>query len=1494
MIITVMPVCPPPVRPSIMMDAFSRGEDDLTYKLADIIKYNATLRKYELSGSPPHIIQEFSALVQFHIATFMNNEIPGQPQATQRGGRPIKSIRQRLRGKEGRIRGNLMGKRVDFSARTVITPDPTISIDEVGVPRSIASNLTYPEIVTPFNIDKMRELVENGPSQHPGAKYIIREDGQRLDLRYVKKPSDTHLEFGYKVERHLQDGDLIIFNRQPSLHRMSMMGHRVRVMPYSTFRLNLSVTTPYNADFDGDEMNMHVAQSFETRAEISELMMVPRQVITPQANRPIVGIVQDTLLGCRLLTKRDTFLEKDQMMNCLMWVPNWNGVIPVPAILRPRPLWTGKQLFSMILPNVNLIRFANGYPDKDEEAAPACWISPTDTKLLIEQGELLSGMVDKKTVGNSQLSLIHVILQDHGPEIGRRFLDECQKVINSWLVSRGYTIGIGDTIADESTMEKINQTISKAKSEVSSIIMKAQQGSLETSPGLNPRDAFEKMVNEVLNSATMTAGNSAQKSLKETNNIKTMVLSGSKGSFINISQITACVGQQNVEGKRIQFGFRNRSLPHFTKDDYGAESRGFVENSYLRGLTPQEFFFHTMGGREGLIDTAVKTSESGYIQRRLIKAMEDVMIRYDNTARNSLGDIIQFLYGEDGMDAMTVETQKFDLMKMNNKQLEDKYKFNLDKLDFGEDILEYEVIQDIKTNPDTRSELERELQQLYIDRKELRRDVPSGDDSMPLPVNLRRLIWNAQKIFHVDLTKPTDLHPVKAISGLKSLAEKLVVVGGTDGLSVEAQRNATTLFNILLRSTLSSKRVIEEFRLSTAAFDWLLGEIENRFQQSLVEPGECVGAIAAQSIGEPATQMTLDTFHFAGVSSKNVTLGIPRLKEIINVAKKPKTPSLTVYLTEEFARDSEKAKSVQSYLEHTTLEKVTAATEIYYDPLDPEKLTTVIEEDQEFVKAFYELEEVNVEKLSPWLLRIELDREMMTDKRLVMMDILERINSEWGSDLSVIVSDDNAEKLIVRIRIVSQEQSKWDEANTDDDEFLKRIEANMLSDMSLRGVSGITKVFMKEVDRKDRIDENTGTFVDKYKEWVLETGGTNLLAALSFPSVDHTRTVSNDIVEIIQVLGIEAVRLAILKELRYVLSVYGIYVNYRHLAVLSDIMTYRGHLTAITRHGINRQDTGPIMRCSFEETVEILFEAAMFSEKDLLRGVSENILLGQLPPLGTGAFDLYLNEKMLAQAVEVNYSAEGMESGAISGYGAMGMTPSHPMTPGWDARTPYSYSYSPSATPYDMHGATFSPHPESPYADQYSPSFSPASPGYSPTSPSYSPTSPSYSPTSPSYSPTSPSYSPTSPSYSPTSPSYSPTSPSYSPTSPSYSPTSPSYSPTSPSYSPTSPSYSPTSPSYSPTSPSYSPTSPSYSPTSPKYSPTSPSYSPTSPSYSPTSPSYSPTSPSYSPTSPSYSPTSPSYSPTSPSYSPTSPSYSPTSPSYSPTTPGYAPEQHKK
>ncbi|KAH9322462.1 hypothetical protein KI387_017101, partial [Taxus chinensis] len=1522
MILQVLPVPPPPVRPSVMMDTTSRSEDDLTHQLAMIIRHNETLKKQEKTGAPAHIISEFAQLLQFHIATYFDNELPGQPrvnivfifhfclvflctklmcyachyQATQRSGRPIKSICSRLKAKEGRIRGNLMGKRVDFSARTVITPDPNINIDELGVPWSIALNLTYPETVTPYNIERLKELVEYGPHPPPGktgAKYIIREDGQRLDLRYLKKSSDHHLELGYKVERHLNDGDFVLFNRQPSLHKMSIMGHRIRIMPYSTFRLNLSVTSPYNADFDGDEMNMHVPQSFETRAEVLELMMVPKCIVSPQSNRPVMGIVQDTLLGCRKITKRDTFIEKDVFMNILMWWEDFDGKIPAPTILKPRPLWTGKQVFNLIIPKqINLIRQSAWHAESETG-----FITPGDTIVRIEKGEVLSGTLCKKTLGTSSGSLIHVIWEEVGPDAARKFLGHTQWLVNYWLLQQGFSIGIGDTIADAATMEVINETISKAKHEVKQLIKAAQDKQLEAEPGRTMMESFENRVNQVLNKARDDAGSSAQKSLSESNNLKAMVTAGSKGSFINISQMTACVGQQNVEGKRIPYGFDGRTLPHFTKDDKGPESRGFVENSYLRGLTPQEFFFHAMGGREGLIDTAVKTSETGYIQRRLVKAMEDIMVKYDGTVRNSLGDVIQFLYGEDGMDAVWIESQKLDSLKMKKKEFENVYRYEIDQENWNPSYMLPEHVDDLKTIREFQNVFDAELQKLESDRRQLGTEIATtGDNSWPMPVNLKRLIWNAQKTFKIDPRKRSDMHPMEIVEAIDKLQERLKVVPGDDLMSIEAQKNATLFFNILLRSTFASKRVLKEYHLTKEAFEWVVGEIESRFLQSLVAPGEMIGCVAAQSIGEPATQMTLNTFHYAGVSAKNVTLGVPRLREIINVAKKIKTPSLSVYLKPEVNKTKERAKNVQCALEYTTLRSVTEATEVWYDP-DP--MSTIIEEDVDFVKSYYEMpdEDIAPEKISPWLLRIELNREMMVDKKLSMADIAEKINLEFDDDLTCIFNDDNAEKLILRIRIMNEEAPKGEaqDQNSEDDVFLKKIESNMLTEMALRGIPDINKVFIKS-GKINKFDENEGFKPET--EWMLDTEGVNMLAVMCHEDVDATRTTSNHLIEVIEVLGIEAVRKSLLDELRVVISFDGSYVNYRHLAILCDTMTYRGHLMAITRHGINRNDTGPMMRCSFEETVDILLDAAVFSEADPLRGVTENIMLGQLAPIGTGDCALYLNDQMLQQAIELQLPSymEGMVD--------FGMTPSRsPITgtPHHDAMMSPSYLLSPSLRSSPITEAQFSPYvggmafspSSSPGYSPSSPGYSPSSPGYSPTSPGYSPTSPGYSPTSPGYSPTSPSYSPSSPGYSPTSPAYSPTSPSYSPTSPSYSPTSPSYSPTSPSYSPTSPSYSPTSPSYSPTSPAYSPTSPAYSPTSPAYSPTSPSYSPTSPSYSPTSPAYSPTSPAYSPTSPAYSPTSPSYSPTSPSYSPTSPGYSPTSPSYSPTSPSYNPASTK-
>ncbi|KAJ3874180.1 DNA-directed RNA polymerase II, subunit 1 [Lentinula edodes] len=1363
MILTVMPVPPPPVRPSIAVDGGAmRSEDDLTYKLGDIIKASANVRRCEQEGAPAHVITEFEQLLQFHVATYMDNDIAGIPQALQKSGRPVKAIRARLKGKEGRLRGNLMGKRVDFSARTVITGDPNLELDEVGVPRSIAMNLTFPERVTPYNITYLQELVRNGPTTYPGARYVVRDTGERIDLRYNKR-ADAFLQYGWVVERHLKDGDFVLFNRQPSLHKMSMMSHRVRLMPYSTFRLNLSVTPPYNADFDGDEMNMHVPQSEETRAELSQIAWVARQIISPQANKPVMGIVQDTLCGIRKFTLRDTFLDWNQVQNILLWVPEWDGSVPIPAILKPKPL--------VIPRGINIHR------------------SP-DPKSSNPNGEIVFGIVEKKTVGASQ---------EKGPEVTRQLFTGLQTVVNYWLFHNGFSIGIGDTIADKNTIRKAN---------VSKIIEDATHDRLKPAPGMTIRESFESLVERELNLARDTSGQHAQKSLKEDNNVKQMVMS---------------------VWRRIPFGFRHRTLPHFTKDDFSPESRGF------------EFFFHAMAGREG------------YIQH--------VMVCYDGTVRNSLGDLIQFVYGEDGMDGAFIEKQNIDTFSLNDREFEHNYR--VDVTDPAGGFLPG-VLQ---------NKLDEEYDQLFI--------FPQHATSFNqyLPVNLSRIVQNAAQIFHIDRRKPSDLDPAFIIDSVKTLCDRLVVVRG--------EANATLLFRMHLRATFGCRRVLERFHLNKEAFEWVLGE-------SVANPGEMCGTLAAQSIGEPATQMTLNTFHYAGVSSKNVTLGVPRLKEIINVATNIKTPSLSVYLEPALRFDPNLAKNVQQELAYTSLRTVTAAVEIWYDP-DPS--STIIEEDEVFVESFFAIPDEEVEsKLhlqSPWLLRLELDRAKMLDRKLTMAYVASRIAESFKTDLFVIWSEDNAEKLVIRCRVLGGADKDEDGTETlEEDIFLRQLENTMLNSVSLRGVQGINRVFLTRHDLVETKDDGS-IVAEKDKQWVLETDGVNLKTVMCIDGVDFTRTYSNSCVEVFNVLGIEAARAAILKELRGVIEFDGSYVNYRHLALLCDLMTHRGSLMAITRHGINRADTGALMRCSFEETVEILMEAAAVGEKDDCHGVAENVMFGQMAPMGTGAFDVALDIDMLKDAiVDHRLPVQSMLAAQVDGGmtpGQVAMTPYDTNSPMWDNhlfKGSDQAAFSPLAVNSNEESGNFNylPWGQSPRGAG---GMSPGGPGYSPSSPNaYSPNSPAFAPTSPFgggatspmvYGGTSPYYDPgrgvTSPTYSPTSPAFNPTSPAFSPTSPRYSPTSPSFSPTSPRYSPQSPSFSPTSPRYSPTSPSFSPASPRYSPS--KYSHSPAQLSPSSPRYSPTSPMASPTSPRYSPASPAYSPASPA----SPAYSPTSPLRSPSSPS---------------
>lgn len=1379
MILCAIIVPPPAVRPSIVLNGYLRGEDDLTHKLADIVKSNAYLKKYEQEGAPGHIVRDYEQLLQFHLATLIDNDIGGQPQALQKNGRPLKSISARLKGKEGRIRGNLMGKRVDFSARSVISPDPNISVQEVGVPVGIAKVHTFPEKVNSFNIDYLQELVDRGPNEHPGANYLIRSDGQRIDLNFNRH--ELKLEKGFIVERHMQNNDEVLFNRQPSLHKMSMMGHRAKIMQGKTFRLNLSATSPYNADFDGDEMNLHMPQSYPSKSELCSLTSVSKQIVSPQSNKPVIGIVQDTLVGAFLFTIRDSFFKRAEAMS-LLYNLNVFGKknqdfidFMKPTILEPVELWTGKQIFSAILPRIFYDRQANVGIDQDisdrlNENKEWNTMNCTDSRTIIKNGVLLAGRIDVVSIGTKQGGIIQIIYNDCGSNAALNFIDSIQRLINYFLLHiSSFSIGIGDCIADSRTLDVCRKTVKKAMDEVDDIITITKRNELDKLPGMSLSATFESKVNVILNKARNiptisdeTSERMGKKSFRSNlispnNNMKSMVLSGSKGSYINISQITTCMGQQNVEGKRIPFGFNERSLPHFYKYDYTARSRGFVQNSYISGMWPDEFFFHAMGGREGIIDTSIKTAETGYIQRRLVKALEDATAQHDYSVRNGSGDIYQFKYGDDSFDATHLENISLDLADFKDKYFIDMFgdeNYAIKPSQVSSDV--YEMMRD---DLDLQKLLDAEYEYLYTNRA-----LMSGFYSSP--VNIGRILSNKIYLKNHELT-------VENSKNNRTISPYVILS------SLDAAMTGNKKLDYYIRISLNIKFVL--LNLSLANFNGILDEIALKIMKSRVNANEMVGTLAAQSVGEPATQMTLNTFHLAGVASTH-SMGVPRLNEIINLAKNIRTPFMKVFLSDNLGFNLENVRNVQNKIEFLSMKMACVSSQIIYDP---EIKTTVIPEDRGFVHSYFEMpdEEIDYDLLDKFVIRLELSRSVIVSKRLTLDFISLKIKNAFSLSSSIITSDDNDERLIIRIRFSSDLR----------DSLLFYYESlSKILKIHLQGYPQVKKAHITSHTASTSSGESA-------QEWFLQTDGISFLSMLSAQDIDPSRVVANDILTIYHILGVEAARQAILNELTDVLESTA-YVNHRHMSLLADVMSVKGFLTGITRHGVSRESQSALKRASFEETVDVLLDAACNSELDRTKGVSENIMLGQLAPVGTGNVELILDIKKLDHVVPFNLFAGG-ETPMIQSPGVISTSGD------------WSSAYSPICGP-DI--SSFSPLTTSGFSPDTRPGMSPL---YDLKTPMYRPTSTAYTPTSTSYNPYSVTYQPNTPTGGQSPNSYGARSPTYSPYSVANNPRSSSQSP-SMSFG----QYSPMPTGYSPLSSSYDSHS-SYKPcVSPKISPLSPSF----------------------------------------------------------------------
>ena len=706
--------------------------------------------------------------------------------------------------------------------------------------------------------------------------------------------------------------------------------------------------------------------------------------------------------------------------------------------------------------------------------------------------------------------------------------------------------------------------------------------------------------------------------------------SGSKGNTNNIQEIMGLVGQQTIAGKRVQYGFTDRTLPHFARFDNGVDARGFIRNSFIEGLNPSEVLFQAISGREGKISGAIITADSGYTSRKFIKATEDLKVNYDFTVRNASNMIIQFQYGDDILDPCKIELSKIEIMQLDNQKMKELYQYDeINSKKYWLTFMTNNAYNEMSKNKANYSKLVEDEYHLLLEYRNKLRNYyffsaeAIGDLMMYTPINLYRIIPNAKSLFNIKDFQKSDITPKYVITKFDECFNEIISF-------VPEKNNNFSLLRILLKSFLASKRVIYEYRLNKQTFDYIIEIIKSKVISSFITPGEMVGVMAAQTLGEKSTQMTLNAFHSSGRAKGklNKSSGLPRLKEIINASKNLKMKSMTIYLKEEYAVNKEFAQKIANKFSYTVLKDLLVQSEIIYD--GKQNLTTD-NEDYEFIKSYKEfnnLFNIDIQEegcMSPWILRLTLDKESMMNRNMNVYEIQEIIkeNCHDQDEIECIVSDDNANDIIIRIRIKNEEGEKYLD-------FMKDIEKQLVN-MKLRGITDINLV---DTIEQNIIKYNSDGSYTPTKEYILNTDGSNIIEILSNDYVDSYRTITNDINEIHDYLGIEAARNLIFKELSDVFNDSG-FTNPRHIQLLTDVMTYRGKIMQIDRHGLNNNnEIGPIGKASFEEVMNVLTKAAIFAEKDNMKGVSANIFAGQFCKSGTNNFDILIDEDKITSMVD--------------------------------------------------------------------------------------------------------------------------------------------------------------------------------------------------------------------------------------------------------------------
>lgn len=1154
MVMTVLVVPSTEIRPKNSIHAEDSAHDPSTLALQRICKTNEkvfnrmsnlpnnkrskkekkerkeiTVSDNRISRVPRHPNDLWNLIndMNFNVATHIQNELPGVRHSLQRNGRPSPSLRDRLTGKEGRLRGSMQAKRVNFSARTVIGPNPGRNIDELGVPIRIAMIHFRRVQVTRFNIKELTTLIRRGAFQHPGARFVEREDGSQIDLKCVAGHR-IQLQLGWVVSRYLQDGDIVLANRQPSLHRPSIMAHVVKVIPGNMIRLGIPVTSPYGADFDGDEMNIHTLHEESVIAEAKELMMVRKQILSVRDGGVVIFPIQDCIFGCWVLSKPDTVLDQSQYNELLMKLPE-------KTLLDERrvptgPTCTGREILSLLFP-----------PD----------LTLKKGKCVFRRGQLVEGMLDKGTLRY----LVFVLAKDYSNDVAADFLRDSQKICDTFLMMYGASITLDECRQGKESRVKKESIVSQVR------------GVVDEYPYLldsSREDGLCRLLGELREKTSMVAIKALD---QNRNNFLGLVMSGSKGSLVNLAQVLSMAGQIYVDcGRKIG------QIPHL-RHLKGVARRGMVFSSFSEGLNPMEYFFHSLGGREGLVDTSVRTSQTGYFTRKLIAAMTDVMVLEDGTVRNTDGHLYELRYGGDGIDPMYVEHHKLPYIHWDEDKMREVY--------VDEECQQWE------------------LDLIWEDWSYFRKRITFENFGF----------FDEDSAEHV--AAPTFFHHHRIISKLNEFNKDDILEHPVATITEASQELHRFLcnrdikrhwkhgsdfrigFTAHLLAYFASKRMSKEYQWTKNTVKRAFDGLYRLFFRSRAESGTMVGLMAAQSMSEVIVQSTLNAHRVAGNLVK-LKMGFPRCNDLLNYSKNPSNDTLSMVFK---LKKAEYANRIICNWPERKLRTIV------------ESVNIITSEEKRFNPSL-QLFKMQYPNFPVYGLHFVLKRKYCAESGIQISKVASVLQKDfellWAETETCSIWVFPLRHELKSIR--TQCRRRLGSSLSIDSRLLFHY---LCSELLCKKITGISNIIAAEVEKHN--DET----------WI-RTSGSNLLAALQCPLIVAESVHTNNLKEVHEVFGIEAARRLLANEYVAVLRFSGAYVSFRHIWLITASQTFIGIIQPLSRHGVLGKFESVLCRC-FETPADVLLSAGVFEEKDRLSGVPDNAMVGNFAPIGSRRCDLFTN-----------------------------------------------------------------------------------------------------------------------------------------------------------------------------------------------------------------------------------------------------------------------------